>query len=66
MHLIETDEGYLELGAQWIHGQQGNPLFHLARDNSLIQQDFEQIRYDDKLEGVQVDLSDDLTLRGLF
>ncbi|KAJ8012899.1 hypothetical protein DPEC_G00047670 [Dallia pectoralis] len=26
----------IELGANWIHGQEGNPLFHLARERGLL------------------------------
>ncbi|CAH1783983.1 unnamed protein product, partial [Owenia fusiformis] len=29
-------KGAIELGAQWIHGEGQNPLFHIARDNHLI------------------------------
>ena len=28
--------GVLELGAQWLHGQDGNPLYHYAKERDLI------------------------------
>lgn len=27
----------LELGATWIHGSNGNPVYHLAEDNGLLE-----------------------------
>ena len=27
----------LELGATWIHGANGNPVYHLAEDNGLLE-----------------------------
>lgn len=38
-----TDQGYLEIGAQWIHGQEGNPLFEIARDNNLLKDGYEKL-----------------------
>ncbi|XP_054167377.1 spermine oxidase-like [Oppia nitens] len=36
IHTIPFDNGVLELGAQWLHGQHGNPLYHLAKERDLI------------------------------
>ena len=33
----------MEIGAQWIHGQQENPLFVIAKENGLIREGFENI-----------------------
>ncbi|RMZ93281.1 spermine oxidase [Brachionus plicatilis] len=40
---FNTDQGYLELGAQWIHGQQGNPIYEIAQKNDLVAPGFEKI-----------------------
>lgn len=34
--LIYLDYGHIDLGAEWIHGQQGNPLYDLAASHKLI------------------------------
>ncbi|CAF0940686.1 unnamed protein product [Brachionus calyciflorus] len=39
----KTDKGYFELGAQWIHGQNGNPLYEIAKKNNLLQPGFENL-----------------------
>lgn len=39
---FNTDRGYLELGAQWIHGQQGNPVYEIAQKNDLVAPGFEK------------------------
>ncbi|XP_051940676.1 spermine oxidase [Hippocampus zosterae] len=35
---IDYGETALELGATWIHGGNGNPVYHLAEDNGLLEQ----------------------------
>lgn len=35
----EQANGIAELGAQWIHGQEGNPVYKFALDHDLIAQD---------------------------
>lgn len=32
-------DSYIECGAQWIHGQDGNAVFHLANENGLVDHD---------------------------
>lgn len=32
-----SGQATLELGATWIHGAHGNPIFHLAEDNGLLE-----------------------------
>lgn len=34
----------LELGATWIHGANGNPIYHLAEDNGLLEHTTEDER----------------------
>ncbi|KAM9315190.1 LOW QUALITY PROTEIN: spermine oxidase [Pholidichthys leucotaenia] len=34
---IQHGKGTLELGATWIHGANGNPVYHLAEDNGLLE-----------------------------
>ncbi|XP_053201241.1 spermine oxidase-like [Panonychus citri] len=36
---IKHDDGYLELGAQWVHGQEGNKVFEMASQRDLIAPD---------------------------
>ncbi|XP_077426335.1 spermine oxidase [Vanacampus margaritifer] len=38
VHSIKHGETALELGATWIHGGNGNPVYHLAEDNRLLEQ----------------------------
>ena len=40
---FNTDNGYLELGAQWIHGQQGNPVYEIAQKHGLLAPGFEKL-----------------------
>ena len=35
------EKGYIEIGAQWIHGQDGNPIFEVAKKNNLVREDFQ-------------------------
>ncbi|MBN3311130.1 spermine oxidase [Amia ocellicauda] len=35
---VQLGQATLELGATWIHGANGNPVFHLAEDNGLLEQ----------------------------
>ncbi|XP_057700085.1 spermine oxidase [Corythoichthys intestinalis] len=37
VHSIKHGETALELGATWIHGSNGNPVYHLAEDNGLLE-----------------------------
>lgn len=39
-----TGEATLELGATWIHGANGNPIYHLAEDNGLLEHTTEEER----------------------
>ncbi|XP_035275357.1 spermine oxidase [Anguilla anguilla] len=34
---VQHGQTTLELGATWIHGAHGNPVFHLAEDNGLLE-----------------------------
>ncbi|XP_061840010.1 spermine oxidase [Nerophis lumbriciformis] len=34
---VKHGEAALELGATWIHGANGNPVYHLAADNGLLE-----------------------------
>ncbi|KAI1887523.1 hypothetical protein AGOR_G00191190 [Albula goreensis] len=34
---VQQGQATLELGATWIHGAHGNPVFHLAEDNGLLE-----------------------------
>lgn len=34
---VQHDKATLELGATWIHGASGNPVYHLAEDNGLLE-----------------------------
>ncbi|XP_054635621.1 spermine oxidase isoform X1 [Dunckerocampus dactyliophorus] len=34
---VKHGEAALELGATWIHGTNGNPVYHLAEDNGLLE-----------------------------
>lgn len=34
----------MELGATWIHGANGNPIYHLAEDNGLLEHTTEDER----------------------
>ena len=36
LHTLSTDEGPLELGAQWYHGDQGNVVYDFAREKGLL------------------------------
>jgi len=36
---VSTDDRFLELGAQWIHGQEGNPLYDYALKHRLLSED---------------------------
>ncbi|XP_035493633.2 spermine oxidase isoform X1 [Scophthalmus maximus] len=36
VHSREHGQATLELGATWIHGANGNPVYHLAEDNGLL------------------------------
>ncbi|KAM9792343.1 spermine oxidase [Neosynchiropus ocellatus] len=37
VHSIQHGKATLELGATWIHGANGNPVYHLAEDNGLLE-----------------------------
>lgn len=37
LHTLSTDEGPLELGAQWYHGDQGNVVYDFAREMGLLE-----------------------------
>ncbi|KAG9271626.1 spermine oxidase-like [Astyanax mexicanus] len=37
----------IELGANWIHGQKGNPLFQLAKKNNLLSEEADEDDLDD-------------------
>uniref|UniRef100_A0A669F855 Spermine oxidase n=2 Tax=Oreochromis TaxID=8139 RepID=A0A669F855_ORENI len=34
---VQHGKATLELGATWIHGANGNPVYHLAEDNGLLE-----------------------------
>lgn len=44
LQLLSTGEATLELGATWIHGANGNPIYHLAEDNGLLEHTTEEER----------------------
>ncbi|KAM7419340.1 hypothetical protein PAMA_016452 [Pampus argenteus] len=37
VHSVDHGKSTLELGATWIHGANGNPVYHLAEDNGLLE-----------------------------
>lgn len=44
LHLSYPGKATLELGATWIHGANGNPIYHLAEDNGLLEHTTEDER----------------------
>lgn len=45
LHLrLSTGKTTLELGATWIHGANGNPIYHLAEENGLLEHTTEEER----------------------
>lgn len=42
--LLSTGKTTLELGATWIHGANGNPIYHLAEENGLLEHTTEEER----------------------
>nr|XP_006007889.1 PREDICTED: spermine oxidase-like [Latimeria chalumnae] len=34
---VQLENAVFELGATWIHGAHGNPIYHLAEDNGLLE-----------------------------
>ncbi|XP_023218863.1 uncharacterized protein LOC111621045 [Centruroides sculpturatus] len=36
IHTYKYGKGVLELGAQWVHGEEGNPLFEFANNRGLL------------------------------
>ncbi|RNA11718.1 spermine oxidase [Brachionus plicatilis] len=62
-HTFTHGEGILELGAQFIHGQVGNPIYQLAAENNLIDECYSQILHDsdqdlDKHNGLKINFED--------
>jgi len=43
VNTIDYGNGFIELGAQYIHGQLNNPIFNLARDCHLIEDCYHEI-----------------------
>ncbi|RXM33137.1 Spermine oxidase, partial [Acipenser ruthenus] len=41
---VQLGHATLELGATWIHGATGNPVFHLAEDNGLLEETTDEER----------------------
>ncbi|XP_076871719.1 spermine oxidase [Brachyhypopomus gauderio] len=41
---VQFGKATLELGATWIHGANGNPIYHLAEDSGLLEQTTEEER----------------------
>lgn len=41
---VQLGHATLELGATWIHGANGNPVFHLAEDNGLLEETTDEER----------------------
>lgn len=39
IHSKQLGKSIIELGAQWIHGEEGNPVFEIARDNFLVHEE---------------------------
>ncbi|XP_069942539.1 uncharacterized protein [Cherax quadricarinatus] len=39
VHTVDHGEYHLEMGAQWIHGEEGNVVFQWASENSLVDQE---------------------------
>ncbi|XP_072525831.1 spermine oxidase [Salminus brasiliensis] len=39
---VQFGKATLELGATWIHGANGNPIYHLAEDNGLLEHTTEE------------------------
>ncbi|XP_014669383.1 PREDICTED: spermine oxidase-like [Priapulus caudatus] len=36
IHSVPYGNGFIDFGAQWIHGQLGNPVYRLAREHGLL------------------------------
>ena len=52
MHTISHEDSFLEIGAQFIHGQQNNPIYYIARDNQQIDEIYNEIQSDDDQDSV--------------
>ncbi|RNA08526.1 spermine oxidase [Brachionus plicatilis] len=40
---VPCEDGFLEMGAQFIHGQVGNPIYKIANENNLIPEIYQNI-----------------------
>lgn len=57
-----NNNGYYELGCQWIHGQKNNPLFEIAKENGLIKEGYEEILIDSVKTEKKISLTNDQLL----
>ena len=57
---IDYNDSFLEIGAQFLHGQQDNPIYYIARDNKQIEEKYNEILDDDENiednNGIPIDL----------
>lgn len=44
-YTIEYQDSFLEIGAQYLHGQIDNPIYYVARDNKQLEERFNEIYY---------------------
>lgn len=60
VYSIDYNDSFLEIGAQFLHGQQDNPIYYIARDNKQIEEKYNEILDDDENiednNGIPIDL----------
>ena len=47
INTINYEDSFLENGAQYVEGQENNPIYYIARDNKLIDPKFDEILLED-------------------
>ncbi|CAF0922135.1 unnamed protein product [Brachionus calyciflorus] len=63
IHTIDYEDGILEYGAQFIHGQVDNPIYKIAIENELIDEYYKEILYESdedlsKHNGLKINLEE--------
>ncbi len=60
IHSIDHEHSFLEIGAQFIHGQLNNPIYYIAREKKQIEEKYNEIIIDDENiednNGIPIDL----------
>ena len=49
---VEHGDSFLEMGAQYIHGQENNPIYYIARENKQIDDVYNEILSEDEPDDV--------------